>query len=587
MDVSQGPGAGAGPRRHLVTVALEDYFHVGAFNQLIQRGEWYRFESRLEHGLRRTLDLLDAHDVKATFFALGWIADTMPELLREVAQRGHEVSSKGYYHRDVTRMSPEEFREDLGRAREALRRATGQAILGYRVADRWFQQQDRWALDVLADEGYAYDSSTAPMSGTLNGERWRRFAHQHRFGDRTLWEFPISSLDVLGVTFPIGGGNYFRQLPPWLVRYGAERWTRHVDAPFVLYFHTWELDPDQPRISAASFTQRVRHYRNLREMESRLAWFLARWRFTSVAEHLGLSTVGERPASTPIRTPTRALPVQLAARAADPPPDASARIPVSIVVPCHNEELVLPYLANTLRSVEQRLSAYRFSYVFVDDGSTDATAESLRRLFAGRPDTQVVSLRPNVGVAAAIMHGIGLTTTEIICSIDCDCTYDPHELGNMIPLLRDDVALVTASPYHAAGRVRNVPQWRLFLSRNLSWLYRRVLRNKLATYTSCFRVYRRSVVAPQRLQRSGFLGVTELLCRLDVAGERVIEYPATLEVRMLGSSKIKVLRVIAGHLVLLAQLVGRKLSGRRVWPPAEESVAVTATRLTAVDAAHG
>jgi hypothetical protein len=136
----------------------------------------------------------------------------------------------------------------------------------------------------------------------------------------------------------------------------------------------------------------------------------------------------------------------------------------------------------------------------------------------------------------------------------------------MIPLLTPEVAMVTGSPYHAQGRVRNVPGWRLLLSHNLSRLYHLVLHNELATYTSCFRVYRRTAVQGRQLTRTGFLGITELLCRLDLAGARVVEFPTTLEVRIIGRSKLKVMRIIAGHLLLLGRVAWSRLVGAREWP---------------------
>jgi glycosyltransferase involved in cell wall biosynthesis len=152
------------------------------------------------------------------------------------------------------------------------------------------------------------------------------------------------------------------------------------------------------------------------------------------------------------------------------------------------------------------------------------------------------------------MTGINAARTEIVCSMDCDCTYDPHELVNMLPLMSDGVDLVTASPYHKDGGVRNVPGWRLFLSWGASWLYRRVLRSKLATYTSCFRVYRRSSFVDIDLNESGFLGVAEMLGRLDLSGGKIIEFPAVLEVRLFGISKMKTAKTILGHLKLLSHL---------------------------------
>jgi len=159
------------------------------------------------------------------------------------------------------------------------------------------------------------------------------------------------------------------------------------------------------------------------------------------------------------------------------------------------------------------------------------------------------------------MTGIKNAATEIVCSMDCDCTYDPHELLKMLPLLTDDVDLVTASPYHKNGGVLNVPEWRLFLSKGASFLYSRVLRSKLSTYTSCFRVYRRSSVVNLPVEQKGFLGVAEMLGRLDLRGGVIVEHPAILEVRLFGFSKMKTIRTIFGHLKLLSQLLKIRLDG--------------------------
>lgn len=159
------------------------------------------------------------------------------------------------------------------------------------------------------------------------------------------------------------------------------------------------------------------------------------------------------------------------------------------------------------------------------------------------------------------MSGIRAAGTEIVCSIDCDCTYDPHELERMVPLLTPGVDLVTASPYHPKGKVLNVPGWRLFLSRGVTRMYRAVLHQKLYTYTACFRVYRRSAVVGMELERTGFIGIAELLGRLDLAGSRIQEYPATLAVRVIGQSKMRILRTIAGHIVLLFGLLRLRLTG--------------------------
>ncbi len=550
--------------RHILTVVVEDYFQGVTFNRLISRARWHRFESRLVRNTTTTLDLLDEYNVKATFFALGWVADAVPELIREVVSRGHEIASKGYFHRSIREFSREEFREDSARAREALERASGLSVDGYRVAQRWLRPQDLWALDVLAEEGYKFDSSMRPLFRQYAHEPWRRFVHQHHHGEQTILEIPISTAHVLGYDIPIAGANYFRQLPFSLMKRAVRHWDRTAHAPFVMYFHVWEVDPDQPRIDAAPFYAKLRQYRNLDRMATMLRYYFEQYRFTSIGERMGIES---RPASAEVLFATgprplvhehRHLPVSIAHD------DDVARTPISIVIPCFNEELILPYLSNTLAGVEAELSRqHEVHFIFVDDGSSDGTWDSLQKIFGDRPNCTLVRHEINHGVAGAIMTGIRTSETEVVCSMDCDCTYDPRELGPMVALLTPGVDLVTASPYHPKGKVLNVPEWRLFLSRTLSKMYGVVLHHKLATYTACFRVYRRSVVADVPLSRSGFIGVAELLGRLDLAGSGIVEYPTTLEVRILGRSKMKIVKTMAGHLRLIMELIGMRTSRKR------------------------
>ena len=238
-------GVSAVPRRtHLLTVALEDYYHN--FERVIARSHWDRFENRVERSTMRALALLDEFGIRATFFTLGWVASTLPELVREVANRGHEIASKGYHQRNLREMSPSEFRDDLTRSREALEHASGQRVVGYR-APGWLKPSDVWALEVLAEEGYRYDSSVKPLLFRFHGEPSRRLAHEIVIGERRIWEFPISTLGPEGLAFPIGAGNYFRQLPESMVRRAVARWERRYSGPFTMYFHTWSSIPISPR----------------------------------------------------------------------------------------------------------------------------------------------------------------------------------------------------------------------------------------------------------------------------------------------------------------------------------------------------
>ncbi len=537
--------------KNLLTVLVEDYFHVGAFENLIQRRNWGNFDPRYERNTLKTLDLLDELETRATFFVLGWIAERNPKLIREITSRGHEVASRGFYHRGLKNLTSDEFREDLRKSNLAIENAGGQKVIGYRSAEKLNYQKDSWIFDVLSEEGFVYDASFLPSRRDNDAQR---FAHQVHTGGRAVWEFPYSTANVGLGLLPIAGGNYFRQIPYTLMRRAVRNWTTGFDQPFVMYFHVWELDAEQPRISAASTYNRIRHYRKLDKMEWIIKENLRKYPFTTAADYLGLES----------ETVVSALEMETVETIRIQTPEPGAENPVTVVVPCYNEESSLPYLANTLRSVGAKLNdaGYAPKFLFVDDASTDGTLKKLEELFGGKENVTVVRHEKNQGVAAGILTGLRTAETEIVCSMDCDCTYDPHELVRMIPLLTEDTDLVTASPYHRDGAVRNVPGWRLFLSKGASWLYRRTLRSKLDTYTSCFRVYRRSAVVDLPVEENGFLGVAEMLGRLDLAGGKIVEYPAVLEVRLFGFSKMKTARTIAGHLRLLTRLAKIRIKSK-------------------------
>ncbi|MBC7901035.1 MAG: glycosyltransferase [Saprospiraceae bacterium] len=541
-------------KNHLLTVLVEDYFQVGAFEKLIRQRNWSNFEPRYERNTLKTLDLLDEFDTKGTFFILGWIAEQNPGFVREIASRGHEIASRGYYHRSLKNLTADEFREDLRRTNRVLEDASGQKIIGYRSAEKLTFGQDEWIFDVLAEEGFVYDASFQPKKRT---EKNSRFAHKLNTNGTSLWEFPYSTRDFGVGLLPISGGNYFRQIPYTLMRHAVADWDKSFEEPFVFYFHVWELDPEQPRISAASRYNRIRHYRKLDKMEWIIRENLSLYNFTDAAGFLGIKDdiriALHDPKGEALQLPSAASVSRHETEHA-----------VTIVIPCYNEQEALPYLANTLRSVEARLTdcGYTVEFIFVDDCSKDETFEILTELFDSKENVRIVKHEVNRGVAAGIMTGLRAAGTEIVCSMDCDCTYDPHELAEMVPLLHDDVDMVTASPYHRMGGVRNVPGWRLFLSKGASFLYRRVLRSKMDTYTSCFRVYRKSSMNGIDLKRTGFLGVAEMLGKLDLRGGKIVEFPAVLEVRLFGLSKMKTVKTIAGHISLLGNLAKMRWFGK-------------------------
>ena len=255
--------------RNAMTVDVEDYFQVSAFESHISPDSWQSHHCRVERNTSLILELFARHGVKGTFFVLGWIAERFPELVRMIHAAGHEIASHGYSHVRVTEQSPDVFREDVRRTKSLLEHVCGAAVKGYRAASFSILESNLWALDVLAEEGHAYSSSIYPIRHDLYGiPDAPRFAF--RRSNPGILEVPITTVRFLRQNLPCGGGGYFRLLP-----YNVSRWAlRHVNRrdgeAGVFYFHPWELDPDQPRQEGIGVGTRFRHYVNLHRMESRL-----------------------------------------------------------------------------------------------------------------------------------------------------------------------------------------------------------------------------------------------------------------------------------------------------------------------------
>ncbi len=548
---------------NVLTVAVEDFFHVAAFKGAVEERHWERFESRIDACIDNTLDLLDRHNTRATFFVLGWVAERQPEIVSRIADEGHEIASRGYWPRSIEGISRDELRADLRRTKALLEAAGAGPIHGHRFGS-WLGERDLWVLEVLAEEGYLYDSSINPLLRRSPTQRISFEAAPYRVPNRDLsiWEFPVSSLGFRRLRLPICGGNYTRQLPFTLLQHAVEYWDRTREAPLVYYFMPWELDSEQPQVTAISWLNRMRQYRNLDKARWALEDYLTKYRFGPVGDYLGIPYREQREAmvreqaATPSPEPSQEPPLELSTQAA-------AR-PVSLVIPLYNEESNVPYMATTLQNVTRRLASdHKVHLVLVDDGSQDGTFDALEQRLGDDPDCTLLRHPENRGVAAALHTGIKNAPTEVVCSIDCDLSYDPKVLAGMIPLI-EDAEMVTASPYHPDGKVKNVPGWRLFLSQNLSRLYSRSLGgDPLYTYTSCCRVVRRSCLADIELAHPGFLGVAEMLICVKLRGGKVVEYPATLESRLFGVSKMKTIKTIRGHLGILRQLHQSNCPGKR------------------------
>ncbi len=264
---------------NVMTVDVEDYFHVAAFADRIPRHEWERWPCRVEANVDRILGLFDAHAVKATFFTLGWVAERYPGVARRIADNGHELASHGYGHQRASEMSPAAFRQDVTRAKGLLEDIAGVEVRGYRAPSFSIGHANLWAIDELAQAGYRYSSSIYPIAHDHYGmPDAPRFPYRPSRCPQLL-EVPPTTVKLAGRNLPAGGGGYFRLLP-----YAWSRWLlRQVNQtegrPCMFYFHPWEIDPDQPRVVGASARSRFRHYVNLHRMEGKLRRLLGDFRW--------------------------------------------------------------------------------------------------------------------------------------------------------------------------------------------------------------------------------------------------------------------------------------------------------------------
>jgi polysaccharide deacetylase family protein (PEP-CTERM system associated) len=267
-----------------LSVDVEDWFQVGAFETVIDRSDWDGLTSRVERNCDAILALFADAGVKATFFSLGWIAQRHPEMMRRIADQGHEIASHGWDHARVFAMGEEAFSQDIARARATLEDITGQRVTGYRAPSFSIDARTPWAHHVLAEQGYAYSSSVAPIVHDHYG--WReapRFAFRPVAG-AALLEIPVTTAEVAGRRMAAGGGGFFRLLPYAVSRWAIEQVNRRDRRPAAFYFHPWEIDPDQPRVANAPLRSKFRHYTNLDVMEAKLARLVRDFRWGRMDE---------------------------------------------------------------------------------------------------------------------------------------------------------------------------------------------------------------------------------------------------------------------------------------------------------------
>lgn len=278
-----------------LTIDVEDYFQVNAFAPYVRQDQWDSFPLRVDANTRSILDLLDTYAIKATFFILGWVAERLPALVKEIHLRGHEIACHGYGHELIFKIGPDRFRADIKRAKAVLEDQCGIPVHGYRAPSYSITKQSLWALDILVEEGFSYDSSIFPVVHDTYGiPDAERFPHKIQTSAGALLEFPLTTLPFrIGwkqMRLPIAGGGYLRLLPVKIIQHGIAAINEREGQPAVLYFHPWEIDPDQPRIKAG-FRSRFRHYLNLHKTEGKISCLFEHVAFSpmkTVLDSIGL-----------------------------------------------------------------------------------------------------------------------------------------------------------------------------------------------------------------------------------------------------------------------------------------------------------
>ena len=269
--------------KNAMTVDVEDYFHVAAFARDISPDDWDKIESRVERNTKKILDIFAIKNLKATFFVLGWVAERYPELVRSIVGNGHEIACHGYSHQLVYEQTPKVFREETLRAKNILEDITGSRVCGYRAASYSITDKSKWALDILSEIGFIYDSSIFPVHHDRYGMPGTpKQPHALKISNgMSLVEFPLSTIKLFGCVLPVAGGGYFRLYPYWFTQYALNKINSGKES-FVFYLHPWEVDPEQPRIKT-NLISRFRHYNNLDKCEDRLNELIKDFKFETMS----------------------------------------------------------------------------------------------------------------------------------------------------------------------------------------------------------------------------------------------------------------------------------------------------------------
>ncbi|MEQ1530243.1 MAG: XrtA system polysaccharide deacetylase [Methylococcales bacterium] len=270
-----------------MTVDVEDYFQVSAFEPYIDKKQWDNLPHRVQRNTHQILDLFAANHIKATFFTLGWVAERYPDLVKRIVAEGHELACHGYEHIRVTEQTPEQFRSDIRKTKQLLEDMAGVEVKGYRAASYSICAGNLWALDVLQEQGFKYSSSIYPVKHDLYGiPDAPRFMYQP-IADSDFKEIPITTVRFGQKNMPCGGGGFFRFYPYVFSKWAFNRVNNQEHQPGIFYFHPWEIDPEQPRQQGLSLKAKTRHYLNLHKMEHRIKMLLTDFNWNTM-EHVFL-----------------------------------------------------------------------------------------------------------------------------------------------------------------------------------------------------------------------------------------------------------------------------------------------------------
>ena len=264
-----------------MTVDVEDYFQVSAFESVIERDDWQKLPLRVERNTHRLLEVFEQYQIKSTFFTLGWVAQRCPSLIKAIVDAGHELASHGYGHQRATQMDKIQFRQDVERSKKLLEDCAGAKVIGYRAPSFSVNDSNTWVYDILVELGFKYSSSTYPIAHDIYGvPDWPRFKHDRPEG---IVEIPIPTIKQGAKNIGIGGGGYFRLYPYWMSKRRINRYLQEENQPYSFYFHPWEIDVAQPKIENAPLKSKIRHYINLSRMEPKIVRLLKDYSWDTMA----------------------------------------------------------------------------------------------------------------------------------------------------------------------------------------------------------------------------------------------------------------------------------------------------------------